>query len=73
MKTPRLFASMLCVIAIVVLESGCTSASSSPVPVRQLHTYSIVAIDDQGVLSATELNQIEDTLVQYLIDRKSVV
>ena len=72
MKTPRLFASMLCVIAIVVLESGCTSASSSPVPVRQLHTYSIVAIDDQGVLSATELNQIEDTLVQYLIDQKYV-
>ena len=69
MKTLRLFACTLCAIALAILGSGCASASSSPAPARQLRTYAIVAVDDQGILSQTELNKIEDSLVQFLLDQ----
>ena len=69
MKKPLLLSVTLCAIALAVLASGCTSASSSPTPVRQLRTYAVVAVDDQGILSQTELNKIVDSLVQYLIDQ----
>jgi hypothetical protein len=69
MKMLCLLTCALCAIATAILGSGCASPSLIPVPVRQLHTYAIVAVDDQGILSRTELNKVEDTLVQFLIDQ----
>ncbi len=69
MKIPCLLACTLGVLALVVLGSGCASASSRQVRVRPLQTYAIVAADDQGTLSQTELNSIVDTLVQFLLDQ----
>jgi hypothetical protein len=69
MNTPRLFACILCAIAIAAAEAGCVSESSRPLPVLQPHTYAIVAVDDQGTLSQTELIRIEDSLVQFLLDQ----
>ena len=75
MNPLRLLACTLCAMTLAVLESGCSSVSSSPtpVPVRQMHTYAIIAMDDQGVLSQTELNKIEDSLVQFLLDQGYVL
>ena len=69
MKTPRPFANVLFALGFAVLGSGCATTSYSAVPIRQLQTYSIVAVDDHGILSQSELDKIRDTLVQFLIDQ----
>jgi hypothetical protein len=69
MKNFRLIACALCALAIAFLESGCADGPSGGAPVRELRTYAIVATDDQGTLSPTELNSIVDTLVQFLLDQ----
>jgi hypothetical protein len=69
MKNLRLIACVLCTLIVAFFESGCASADSSHAPVRELRTYSIIAADDQGTLSQTELNSIVDTLVQFLLDQ----
>jgi hypothetical protein len=69
MKTLLVATWTLCAIAIAVLGSACTSASPRPASVRPVRSYAIVAMDGQGVLSQTELNQVEDSLVQFLLDQ----
>ena len=69
MKTSRPFANVLFALGLAVLGSGCATASYSAVPIRQLQTYAIVAVDDHGILSQSELDKIRDTLVQFLIDQ----
>jgi hypothetical protein len=69
MKTSRLVASVLFALGFTIFGSGCATASYSAVPIRQLQTYAIIAVDDQGILSQTELDKILDTLVQFLLDQ----
>ncbi len=69
MKNPPLLACVLGILLTVLLASGCATASPGAAPARELRTYAIVAADDQGILSQTELNSIADTLVQFLLDQ----
>jgi hypothetical protein len=69
MRSPCYLACVLCVLLTAFLASGCTSTASMPAPRRLVQTYAIVAADDQGILSQTELNSIVDTLVQFLLDQ----
>ena len=69
MKNSCLLACVLGVLVIALFESACASASANRVPVRELRTYAIIADDDQGTLSQTELPGIADTLVQILLDQ----
>ena len=69
MKTPRLLATVFFAFGLAVLGSGCATNSYSAVPIRRLQTYSIVAVDDQGIVSQSELDKIRDTLVQFLTDQ----
>ncbi len=73
MKTLRLLSWTLIAIALAFLCPGCASVSQGPMPVRpvqlQARTYAVVATDNQGILSQTELEQVEDSLVQFLLDQ----
>jgi len=68
MKKPRLIAGILFALAFALLTSACTSAQAGSTRIRELHTYAIVAVDDQGVLSQAELARIRIGIVQYLTD-----
>lgn len=58
--------------ATAIVQSGCQSVSSGPIAVQEPAPYAIVAVDAQGALSQTELNAIEDSLVQDLLDQHYV-
>jgi hypothetical protein len=68
MKNPRPIAGILFALAFALLTSACTSAQAGTTRIRELHTYAIVAVDDQGVLSQAELAKIQIGIVQYLTD-----
>jgi hypothetical protein len=68
MKNLRLIAGILFALAFALLTSACTSAQAGSTRIRELHTYAIVAVDDQGVLSQADLAKIRIGIVQYLTD-----
>jgi hypothetical protein len=68
MKNPRLIAGILFALVFALLTSACTSAQAGSTRIKELHTYAIVAVDEKGVLSQTELARIQIGIVQYLTD-----
>jgi hypothetical protein len=68
MNHPRPIAGILFALTCALLSSACTSAQTGSTRIRELHTYAIVAVDDQGVLSQAELAKIQIGIVQYLTD-----
>ena len=68
MKNLRLIAGILSAFAFALLVSACTSVQAGATRIRELHTYAIVAVDDQGVLSQSDLAKIRIGIVQYLTD-----
>lgn len=68
MKNPRLIAGILLALAFALLTSACTSAHAGYTRIKELHTYAIVAVDEKGVLSQTDLAKIQIGIVQYLTD-----
>ena len=68
MKNLRPIAGILFALAFALLTSACTSAQAGSTRIRELHTYAIVAVDDQGVLSQADLAKIRIGIVQYLTD-----
>ena len=69
MRESRIVACIVCLLVTAFLATGCTTVPSNPTPDRELRTYAIIAADDQGDLSQTELNSVVDTLVQFLLDQ----
>lgn len=68
MKNPRPIAGILFALAFALFTSACTSVQAGSTRIRELHTYAIVAVDDQGVLSQADLAKIRIGIVQYLTD-----
>ena len=68
MKNLRLIAGILSALTFALLISACTSAQAGYTRIRELRTYAIVAVDDQGVLSQSDLAKIRIGIVQYLTD-----
>ncbi|MDD3180323.1 MAG: hypothetical protein PHQ04_08220 [Opitutaceae bacterium] len=66
MKRSPLIPSLVIVLFIALLESGCVSHTTESA--REPLTFAIVAVDDTGVLSQAQLKTVENDLIQYLID-----
>jgi hypothetical protein len=67
-KNPRPIAGILFALAFALLTSACTSVQTGFTRIKELHTYAIVAVDEKGVLSQSELAKIQIGIVQYLTD-----
>jgi len=66
------FIALLIILAplITVFGTGCSTAYSRPVHLPSGHpTYAIIAFDDQGVISQTDLTLIRARLAEALIER----
>jgi hypothetical protein len=65
-QNPYPLAGIRLALAFALLTAACTSVPTGSTRIRELHTFAIVAADEQGVLPPTDLAKVRISIVQYL-------